>query len=177
MPVNLASGPAIFGSRLRDRERRTKLIERVKVFGAVFRTRAENASLDHQEDHGANVVRGMDAPPLQRRQRLLAIPQARQHPKCLADIPAGDVHVGAWADLLNVSPRSKNELSGSWRRRMVEAMSIVTKPRSEKEVDRIVAVIRSGTKDLLKSKKKAREFLIKRGYITKSGKLTKRYGG
>jgi hypothetical protein len=60
---------------------------------------------------------------------------------------------------------------------MVEAMSIVTKPRSEKEVDRIVAVIRSGTKDLLKSKKKAREFLIKRGYITKSGKLTKRYGG
>ena len=56
-------------------------------------------------------------------------------------------------------------------------MSFVTTPRSEKEVDRIVAVISSATKELVTSKKKARGFLIKNGYITKSGKLTKRYGG
>jgi hypothetical protein len=41
----------------------------------------------------------------------------------------------------------------------------------------IVAVISAGTKDLLKSKEKARKFLFKNGYITKTGKLTKRYGG
>ena len=57
------------------------------------------------------------------------------------------------------------------------AMSILTRPRSEKEVDKIVAVIHSGTKELLKSKRTARKFLIENGYITKSGNLTKRYGG
>lgn len=56
-------------------------------------------------------------------------------------------------------------------------MSIVTRPRSEKEVDRIVAVISSARKELVTSKEKARGFLIKHGYITKSGKLTKHYGG
>ena len=56
-------------------------------------------------------------------------------------------------------------------------MSIVTRPRSEKDVDRIVAVISSATKDLVTSKKKARAFLFMKGCITTSGKLTKRYGG
>lgn len=50
-------------------------------------------------------------------------------------------------------------------------------PRSKAEIDRIVANIEKGTKDLLKSKKKARTFLIEHGYITEKGKLTKRYGG
>ena len=56
-------------------------------------------------------------------------------------------------------------------------MSIINSLRSKAEVDEIIADFKKGTKDLLKSKKKAREFLIKHGYITKSGKLTKRYGG
>jgi hypothetical protein len=56
-------------------------------------------------------------------------------------------------------------------------MSIVTRPRSKTEVDAIIATVRKGTRELLKSKEKAREFMIKHGYITKSGKLTKRYGG
>ncbi len=56
-------------------------------------------------------------------------------------------------------------------------MNTVTRPRSEAEVDAIVASIRKVTKEITKDKKTARDFLIKYGYITKSGKLTKRYGG
>ncbi|MEO8350291.1 MAG: hypothetical protein ABI680_01085 [Chthoniobacteraceae bacterium] len=55
-------------------------------------------------------------------------------------------------------------------------MTLAQSPR-EKEVEAIIASMRKTTKELCKSKKTAREFLIKHGYITKSGKLTKRYGG
>jgi predicted neutral ceramidase superfamily lipid hydrolase len=56
-------------------------------------------------------------------------------------------------------------------------MSIVTRPRSEAEVNAIVASIRKVTKEITKDKKTARDFLVKHGYVTKTGKLTKRYGG
>ncbi|MGV3530773.1 MAG: hypothetical protein ACO1QR_00275 [Chthoniobacteraceae bacterium] len=56
-------------------------------------------------------------------------------------------------------------------------MSIVTRPRSKEEVDEMIASVKATTRELMKDKKKARAFLINRGYITKTGKLTKRYGG
>ena len=63
--------------------------------------------------------------------------------------------------------------------RAIESMIMPTGtiPRSRAEVDEIIAGMREVTKDLMTSKVKARKFLIKNGYITKSGKLTKRYGG
>jgi hypothetical protein len=57
-------------------------------------------------------------------------------------------------------------------------MSIVTRPRSEAEVDEIVASLKKFTKKVTKNKKAARDYLIKSGFITKkTGKLTKQYGG
>ena len=56
-------------------------------------------------------------------------------------------------------------------------MSIVLVPRSKAEVDRDVAAIKKGAAKLRRSKKAGREWFIKHGFITKSGKLTKRYGG
>jgi len=56
-------------------------------------------------------------------------------------------------------------------------MSIVTRPRSEAEVTKIVDSIKRVTKELTRNKETAREFLRKNGYITKTGKLTKHYGG
>ena len=56
-------------------------------------------------------------------------------------------------------------------------MSIITRPRSKEEVDEMIASMKEATRELLKDKKKARAFLIKHGYITKTGELTKRYGG
>jgi hypothetical protein len=47
----------------------------------------------------------------------------------------------------------------------------------KEEVDRDIERMHRFTNKLLKSKKKARDFLIKGGFITKDGKLTKRYGG
>lgn len=37
--------------------------------------------------------------------------------------------------------------------------------------------MREASAQILKSKETARAFLIEKGYITKTGKLTKRYGG
>ena len=59
----------------------------------------------------------------------------------------------------------------------VLSMSIVTRPRTKEEVDEMIASVKETTKELMRDKKKGRAFLIKRGYITKTGKLTKRYGG
>jgi hypothetical protein len=56
-------------------------------------------------------------------------------------------------------------------------MSIVTTPRTEAEVDKIVATVKKVTKELIRNKAKGRAFLVKHGYLTKKGKLTKRYGG
>ncbi len=51
-----------------------------------------------------------------------------------------------------------------------------TKPTPE-EVRKEVTAMKSASKEILKSKESARRFLIKKGYITKSGNLTRKYGG
>jgi len=56
-------------------------------------------------------------------------------------------------------------------------VSTVLVPRSAAEVDRDIAAIERGSKKLRRSKKTARAWLVKHGFITKGGKLTKRYGG
>jgi predicted ATP-dependent serine protease len=56
-------------------------------------------------------------------------------------------------------------------------VSTVLVPRSAAEVDRDIAAIERGSKKLMRSKKRARAWFIKHGFITKDGKLTKRYGG
>lgn len=57
-------------------------------------------------------------------------------------------------------------------------MGIVLVPRSKAEINRDIAAIdRSAAKLRKLSKKAGRDWFIKNGFITKSGKLTKRYGG
>lgn len=56
-------------------------------------------------------------------------------------------------------------------------MNAVLRPRSKAEVDAMIAAMKRTSSELLKSKDKARAFLIEHGYITKSGKLTKKYKG
>jgi hypothetical protein len=56
-------------------------------------------------------------------------------------------------------------------------MSTVLVPRSRTEVDRDVAAIERGAKRILRSKKTAKAWFVKHGFITREGKLTKRYGG
>jgi hypothetical protein len=48
---------------------------------------------------------------------------------------------------------------------------------SEEKMRQEVKIIREGTNKLLRSKETARAFLRKNGFITPTGKLTKRYGG
>ena len=54
-------------------------------------------------------------------------------------------------------------------------MNFVLCPRSKAEVDRDIAVIRRMGKKVARTRATARAFLIKHGYITKDGKLTRRY--
>jgi hypothetical protein len=56
-------------------------------------------------------------------------------------------------------------------------MSTVLVPRSKAEIARDIAAIRKGTKKITRSKKTARAWLIKNGFITESGNPTKRYAG
>lgn len=56
-------------------------------------------------------------------------------------------------------------------------MSTVLVPRSKAEIDRDLAAIDRGAAKINRSKKTARAWLIKHGFMTKGGKLTKRYGG
>jgi hypothetical protein len=56
-------------------------------------------------------------------------------------------------------------------------MSTVLVPRSKAEIERDIAAIRRETKKITRSRKTARAWFIKHGFMTKSGKLTKRYGG
>jgi predicted ATP-dependent serine protease len=56
-------------------------------------------------------------------------------------------------------------------------VSTVIVPRSKAEIDRDIAAIRKTTKEITRSRKTARAWLIKHGFITKSGRWTKRYGG
>jgi hypothetical protein len=54
-------------------------------------------------------------------------------------------------------------------------MSTIIFRRGKAEVDREIEVMRRFTKKITRSKKAAREFLIRGGFITKDGQLTKRY--
>jgi len=56
-------------------------------------------------------------------------------------------------------------------------VSIVLVPRSKADIARDIASIKKGTKEITRSRKTARAWLIKHGFMTKTGKLTKRYGG
>lgn len=56
-------------------------------------------------------------------------------------------------------------------------MIYVAHPRSPEEVKKEVAAIKKAGKEIRRTPETARAFLIKHGYITKSGKLTKYYGG
>ena len=56
-------------------------------------------------------------------------------------------------------------------------MNGVMYPRSQEEIDKVLEVIERASKKITKSKATARAYLIKYGFVTKSGKLTKRYGG
>jgi len=50
-------------------------------------------------------------------------------------------------------------------------------PRSKLEIDYEIKLLRRNAKKIFKTKASARKFLVEHGFITKSGKLTKRYGG
>ena len=54
-------------------------------------------------------------------------------------------------------------------------MTSVLFPRTKAEVDDYVAAMRRAGKKIERTRESARAFLLKHGYITKSGKLTKRY--
>ena len=56
-------------------------------------------------------------------------------------------------------------------------MSTVLVPRSKEAIERDIAAITKGTKRIMRSKKAGKNWFIKHGFITASGKLTKRYGG
>ena len=48
---------------------------------------------------------------------------------------------------------------------------------STEETKRMIKKLNKWADDLAKNPDEARKFFIKHGFITKSGKLTKRYGG
>jgi len=50
-------------------------------------------------------------------------------------------------------------------------------PRSKEEIDKEIKLLRRNARKILKNKASARKFLVDHGFITKSGKLTKKYGG
>jgi len=56
-------------------------------------------------------------------------------------------------------------------------VSTVLIPRSKTEIERDIAAIKKGTKEITRSRKTARAWLIEHGFMTKAGNLTKRYGG
>lgn len=54
-------------------------------------------------------------------------------------------------------------------------MTIVFTRPTEAEVKREISAMRATSKRILRSKKTAREYLVKNGFITKDGKLHPRY--
>lgn len=54
-------------------------------------------------------------------------------------------------------------------------MSIVLAPRSKKEIDHEIAIIRKAAKKVNRTDSSALAFLVKHGFLTKGGKLTKQY--
>jgi len=56
-------------------------------------------------------------------------------------------------------------------------MTIITTGPSEQEVKDRIKTMRAASDKITASKETARAYLIKNGFMTKGGKLTKRYGG
>jgi hypothetical protein len=56
-------------------------------------------------------------------------------------------------------------------------MILTLAPRSRQEIDREIKLLKKNARIILKTKASARKFLIQHGFITKAGKLTKKYGG
>ncbi len=56
-------------------------------------------------------------------------------------------------------------------------MSTVVATLSAKEAREEIQAIKDAGKRIRKSRRSALQFLIRHGFVTKSGKLTKRYGG
>jgi len=54
-------------------------------------------------------------------------------------------------------------------------MTVILPSRSSEEVAQEIAAIKEATKEITASKATARAYLIKSGYMTKGGKLTRRY--
>jgi len=54
-------------------------------------------------------------------------------------------------------------------------MSFVRFPRSAKEVEKEIRIMKAAGREIAKTPESAREFLYKHGFITKGNKLTKRY--
>ena len=61
------------------------------------------------------------------------------------------------------------------RMSIMNFMVTVLNPRSEKEVKEEIKKIREAGKRIRKTKASARAFLVKHGFNTKDGELTKRY--
>jgi hypothetical protein len=56
-------------------------------------------------------------------------------------------------------------------------MVLTLAPRSKREIDREISLLKRNAGKILKTKASARKFLVENGFITKAGKLTKKYGG
>ena len=56
-------------------------------------------------------------------------------------------------------------------------MTIGIARMTKEEYERELKALRDASKEICRTPETARAFLIKHGFITKSGKLTKRYGG
>jgi hypothetical protein len=54
-------------------------------------------------------------------------------------------------------------------------MSFVMFPRSAKEMEKEIRVMKAAVREITKTPESAREFMRKHGFITKGNKLTKRY--
>jgi len=57
--------------------------------------------------------------------------------------------------------------------RMIATVTRITPSELKREIQEI----RAAGKAIRRTKESARDFLVKHGFVTKSGKLTKRYGG
>ncbi len=55
--------------------------------------------------------------------------------------------------------------------------TIYQNARSEKEVREEIEAIRAASREIRKSPQSALDFLVKNGFVTPDGKLTKEYGG
>jgi hypothetical protein len=56
-------------------------------------------------------------------------------------------------------------------------MILTLAPRSRQEINHEIKLLRRNAKKIFKTKASGRKFLIDHGFITKAGKLTKKYGG